>query len=218
MEQDFWHERWTKNEIGFHLKDTNPFLITHWDALGSTSDDTVFVPLCGKSNDLLWLAERVKHVIGIELSQQAIEGFFSENKLTPEVTKGECFTEYRYKNITLLCGDLFQLTQHDLVDCEFVYDRASLIALPPKMRKDYAKKLEELLPNERQRLLLTIEYPQHEMNGPPHAVPPEEVQRLFAERFDIATMESKDILAESQRFKDKGITQMHEHVFLLSRK
>jgi thiopurine S-methyltransferase len=56
------------------------------------------------------------------------------------------------------------------------------------------------------------------MNGPPHAVPPEEVQRLFAERFDIATMESKDILAESQRFKDKGITQMHEHVFLLSRK
>jgi len=218
MHHNFWHERWTKNEIGFHLKDVNPFLKSHWDALGSSSDSTVFVPLCGKSNDLLWLAERVKHVIGIELSQQAIESFFSENKLTPEVTEGTCFIEYRHANITLLCGDFFQLTKNDLASCQFVYDRASLIALPPQMRKDYAVKLNELLPNEKQRLLLTIEYPEYEMSGPPHSVPPKEVQLLFAEELDIAILESKDILADSQRFKDKGVTSMQEHVFLLSRK
>ncbi len=218
MNHNFWHERWSKNEIGFHLKDTNPFLIKHWDTLGSNSNDTVFVPLCGKSNDLIWLAERVNHVIGIELSQQAIECFFSENKLIPDITKSDFFIEYRYKNITLLCGDFFQLTQYDLVDCQFVYDRASLIALPPEMRKDYAVKLNQLLPNEKQRLLITIEYPPHEMNGPPHAVSPKEVQQLFAERFDITTLESKGILAESQRFKNKGVTQMDEHIFLLSKK
>lgn len=218
MKSEFWHERWAKNEIGFHLKSVNPFLIKHWNSLSSNSTDTVFVPLCGKSNDLIWLAERVNRVIGIELSQQAIEDFFSENKLTPELIEREHFIEYRYKNIALLCGDFFQLTQNDLVDCQFVYDRASLIALPPEMRKDYAIKLNELLPNEKQRLLITIEYPQQEMGGPPHSVPPEEVQQLFAKRLDITTLESKDILEESQRFKDKGVTQMNEHIFLLNKK
>lgn len=218
MDADFWHERWKKHEIGFHLKNTNPFLIKHWGTLGSSLNDTVFVPLCGKSIDLIWLANRAKHVIGIELSQQAIEEFFSDNKLAPEITEGEFFIEYRYKNITLLCGDFFKLTQNDLAGCRSVYDRASLIALPPEMRKDYAIKLDELLPNEKQRLLITIEYPQHEMNGPPHSIPPDEVQQLFAGQFEITTLESKNILEESQRFKDKGVTQMHEHIFLLTKK
>ncbi|MEO1889527.1 MAG: thiopurine S-methyltransferase [Cycloclasticus sp.] len=218
MEHSFWHERWDKDEIGFHLKDTNPFLIKHWQRLHADLNNTVFVPLCGKSNDLFWLAKRVKRVIGIELSRQAVEDFFRENKLTPKLTEREFFVEYRYKNITMLCGDFFALTQHDLEDCQFVYDRASLIALPPAMRKDYAIKLNELLPNEKQRLLLTIDYPQHEINGPPHAVPPEEIKQLFAEKFDITTLESKNILAESQRFKDKGVTQMDEYIYLLNKK
>ena len=217
MKHDFWHERWSKNEIGFHLKQTNPFLQKHWPKLQATQRDSVFIPLCGKSHDILWLANQLDQVIGIEISQKATDDFFAENNLTPTITQGKRFIEYKYENITLLCGDFFNLTPNDVAGCQFTYDRASLIALPLEMRIDYAKKLSELIPNEKSRLLITIEYPQHEMTGPPHSVPPEEVQLHFAEQFDITTLESKDILNESQRFKDKGVTQMVEHTYLLTK-
>ncbi|MBL4783726.1 MAG: thiopurine S-methyltransferase [Porticoccaceae bacterium] len=217
MKQEFWHERWAKSEIGFHLDIINPFLKRHWHALGAGSNDTIFVPLCGKSSDLLWLAERVKQVIGVEVSQKAIEDFFSENKLTPTIQQGEHFIKYRFENITLLCGDFFQLTPTDIPDCHFVYDRASLIAFPPDMRKIYVTKLDDLFPGDSRRLLVSIEYPQHEMNGPPHSVPTDEVHHHFSQQYDIQCLESVDILDKAQRFKDKGVTQMHEHVFLLEK-
>lgn len=218
MEASFWHERWEKGQTGFHLDVINPFLRRHWDALGAGSSDTILVPLCGKSSDLLWLAERAKQVIGVELSQKAVEDFFSENKLTPSIKQGEHFIEYRFENITLLCGDFFQLTSADVPSCHFVYDRAAIIAFPPDMRQAYVKRLHKLLPNEVRRLLVTIEYPQHEMNGPPFSVTTDEVQRHFSQQFDISCVESKDILDASPHFKKKGVTQMFEYVFLLNKK
>lgn len=208
MNDDFWHERWAKNEIGFHLIDTNPFLIKHWSALQATISDSVFVPLCGKSNDLIWLSKRVKQVVGVELSQQAVEDFFSDNGFTPIIQKTEHFIEYRYNNITLLCGDFFKLTPTQLSCCHFIYDRASLIAFPADMRKAYVKKLRDLIPDEVRRLLITLEYPQHEMNGPPFSVPSTEVQQHFAQSFRVEELESEDILEKAKRFKDKGVTQM----------
>lgn len=218
MDTNFWHERWAKSEIGFHLNEVNPYLIKYFGALKNTSKASVFVPLCGKSKDLIWLAEHVDQVIGIELSKKAVEDFFEENKLTPSVSQHERFIEYRYANITLLCGDLFQLTSSDLTGCHLVYDRASLIAFPADMRPRYAQKLNEILPNKAQRLLITVDYPQHEMNGPPFSVPPEEVRQHFSPQYDIQCFQSEDILDVSKRFKDKGISRMLEHVFLLTDK
>jgi len=215
MEHKFWHERWKKSEIGFHLHEVNPLLIQYWSALQATVDDTVFVPLCGKSKDLIWLAERVKQVIGVELSQTAVDDFFSDNNLKPIITQGESFIEYRYANITVLCGDFFQLTQADVINCSFVYDRASLIAFPPEMRLAYIEELADLLTEENRRLLITIEYPQNEMNGPPFSVPVYAVERLLSKQHRIERLESKDIIDASPRFKNKGVSAMFEHVFLL---
>lgn len=218
MEHKFWHERWKKSEIGFHLHEVNPLLIQYWSALQATVDDTVFVPLCGKSKDLIWLAERVKQVIGVELSQTAVDDFFSDNNLKPIITQGESFIEYRYTNITVLCGDFFQLTQADVINCSLVYDRASLIAFPPEMRLAYIEKLDDLLTEEKRRLLITIEYPQNEMNGPPFSVPADTVERLLSKQHRIERLDSKDIIDASPRFKNKGVSAMFEHVFLLQRK
>lgn len=218
MDTNFWHERWAKSEIGFHLNEVNPYLIKYFGALKKKSKTSVFVPLCGKSKDLIWLAEQVEHVIGIELSKKAIDDFFSENKLTPSIIQHERFIEYRYANLTLLCGDLFQLTAADLTGHHLVYDRASLIAFPPEMRSSYVKKLDEILPNKAQRLLITVDYPQHEMNGPPFSVPPDEVHQHFSSQYDIQCLQSEDILGASKRFKDRGVTRMLEHVFLLTDK
>ncbi|MDF1829854.1 thiopurine S-methyltransferase [Cycloclasticus pugetii] len=218
MDTNFWHERWAKSEIGFHLNDVNPYLIEHFAALKPKANAAVFVPLCGKSKDLIWLAEHTEKVIGIELSKKAVEDFFKENKLTPSITQGERFSTYRYENLTIICGDLFELTADDVAAYQLVYDRASLIAFPADMRARYVEKLNELLPNKTQRLLITVDYPQHEMSGPPFSVTPDEVQQHFSARYEIQCLVSEDILEQSKRFKAKGVSRMLEHVFLLTEK
>ncbi|ORU89634.1 MAG: thiopurine S-methyltransferase [Cycloclasticus sp. symbiont of Poecilosclerida sp. M] len=218
MEHDFWHERWAKNETGFHLDRANPFLKKHWGTLQASSNDSIFVPLCGKSLDLTWLAQRVKHVIGIELSQKAVDNFFAGNDLKPDISQHENLIEYRYKNVTLYCGDFFQLTPADVNACQFIYDRACLIAFPQEMRRAYANKLLELFPQKTRTLLITLEYPQAEMDGPPFSVQTDEVENLFKLHNSIKCLETKDILEKSQRFKDKGITALLERVFILEKR
>ena len=55
MNPDFWRERWENREIGFHRDAAHPYLTRFWPTLGIAPGSRVFVPLCGKSNDLLWL-------------------------------------------------------------------------------------------------------------------------------------------------------------------
>lgn len=215
MQQDFWHRRWAKDEIGFHLSEVNPLLIKYWQNINPTEGDTVFVPLCGKSKDLLWLAQQGFQVIGAELSQKAVEDFFEEHQLSPIITEKGALSEYRCENIRIFCGDIFKLTADDIDHCHLVYDRASLIAFPPEMRAAYAEKLEEVFPDKRRTLLITLEYPQQQMDGPPFAVLSDEVDRLFSAKMNIKLLQSDDILDASPRFKDKGLTQFIERVFTL---
>ena len=78
MDTDFWLERWQNNQTGFHQDEINSYLTRYWSGLGLTQGSRVLVPLCGKSLDMLWLAEQGHSVVGIELSRLAIEAFFHE--------------------------------------------------------------------------------------------------------------------------------------------
>ena len=52
MDPSFWHQRWAKNEIGFHEPKANPLLVTHFNGLSVPTGGRVFVPLCGKTLDI----------------------------------------------------------------------------------------------------------------------------------------------------------------------
>ena len=216
MEPAFWLERWTKNEIGFHQPDVNPYLRQYWSRLSAKNDSTVFVPLCGKSLDMRWLREQGHHVLGIELAQSATKEFFAELKMNPTVTQVGSFEQWRAGGYTLLCGDFFALTARDLNDVSAVFDRASLIALPPEMREQYAAKMKEIVPASAPTLLVSLTYPQHEMRGPPHSVPEDEVRRLYADR-QVEKLADLDVLdqPENARFKQRGVTKATEQVYLL---
>ena len=218
MKKEFWHQRWALDEIGFHRKDLNPFLLEHWPELNASENDSVFVPLCGKSVDLLWLSQRCKKVLGIELSQKAVEDFFSSNDMTPQITKSEHFSLYQAANIHILCGDLFKLEQADIADCTLIYDRASLVAFPPDMRTLYAKKLDQLFNFPHKRLLITFDYDQQLMNGPPFAVSPNEVNELLAEDYHIKRLESASVIEQNKRFKEKGLSSLFEHIFVIQKR
>ena len=185
MEHQFWKDRWELNQIGFHQEEINEYLSSHWQALGIRDGAPVYVPLCGKSLDMLWLREQGHAVLGIELSEMALVQFFTENQLP--YTRKECghFIEFTSEQIRLLAGDFFSLTPEDIAPIEAVYDRASLIALPPEMRVDYAKHMATLLPAGAHILLISLEYEDGMLKGPPFCVREEEVQQLFSPWFDV---------------------------------
>lgn len=218
MKKEFWLERWERAEIGFHQDETNPWLARYWPRLGAAPESKVFVPLCGKSLDMAWLRKNGHSVLGIELSPLAVEAFFDEQGVTPTTSKSGEFQQCEADGIRLLCGDFFKLTREDLDGATTVYDRASLVALPTEMREQYARHMLDILPGGARTLLVTFEYDQSVMGGPPFAVTPDEVHKLYSEGADVELLERANVLEENERFKARGLTALHENIFMLTRK
>jgi len=215
MQPEFWHQRWQRGETGWHLTEINLHLQEHWPRLGVGAGERVLVPLCGKTLDLLWLAGEGHRVLGVELSPIAVEALFRDNGLTPEVVEDPPFRRYRLDEIEVLCGDFFDLGTAQLGEVAAVYDRASLIALPPELRPRYVTHLEGLIRPETRGLLITLDYDQAQMAGPPFAVREAEVRSLFGTRFDIRRLAELDVLAENPNFRSRGVTSLTEQVYAL---
>lgn len=166
MEKDYWLERWEREEIGFHQNEINLYLRQYWQELNLAPDSKVFVPLCGKSRDMLWLSEQGHSVLGVESSAIAAQAFFTENGYNPHHAARDKFDYYYAGGIQILRGNFFDLSKQDLTKVGAVYDRASMIALPPEMRERYVRWLLSILPPATKTLLITVDYDQQEMAGP----------------------------------------------------
>ena len=215
MEPKFWQERWARNQIGFHLPEVNPYLQRHWPQLALAEGSKVLVPLCGKSLDLMWLASHGHCLMGVELSEQAVEAFFIEQGLTPRIRQRGVFTVYQADQVELWCGDFFALDAEAVADCTALYDRAALIALPPLMRARYCEHLNNLLAPGCQGVLITLDYDQAQKAGPPFAVTDDEVKLLLGEHWTSVVLEEQDILGESWKFVQDGVTRLEERVYQL---
>ncbi|TXH66032.1 MAG: thiopurine S-methyltransferase [Thermomonas sp.] len=217
MQPDFWHQRWADQQIGFHQSTPTPLLLKHWSALGIAPGATVFVPLAGKSLDMAWLAAQGHRVLGVELSQRAVDDFFAEHGLQPEVEITRYGIHHRAGGIELICGDAFGLDAELLRDCAGVFDRAALIALPPALRARYAGELYAALPAGCRGLLVTLEYPQHERDGPPFSVPESEVHALYDGEWNIELRERRPIPPEHPGFVS-GVSRVDTAVYALDRR
>jgi thiopurine S-methyltransferase len=218
MQPDFWHARWQDNQIGFHQDKPTPLLLKHWPSIGMPVGATVFVPLAGKSLDMVWFASQGYRVLGVEISPVAVKQFFAEHGVVPEVHDTPRGTRYTAGNIELVHGDAFALEAADLVDCAAAFDRAALIALPPDLRQRYAGELYAKLPQLCRALLITLEYPPHEKQGPPFSVPESEVRELFGHDWHIDVLERRDILEQQPGFAAEGVTKLETVVYRLNRK
>lgn len=211
MEPAFWHRKWADNQIGFHQAQANPYLQRYWPGLGLPAGSRVLVPLCGKSLDLAWLAGQGYRVRGIELSRRAVEDFFQEQGLEAQVTQQGPFEVWRSGEVELWCGDVFALQAEDVADCVGLYDRAALIALPAPMRARYMALLSRLLPGG-SGLLVTLDYQQELLAGPPFAVADEEVRTGFA-GWQVQEVEARDVIGESPKFLQAGVQRLVERVY-----
>lgn len=216
-----WHARWRDGRIGFHQASVNKLLMKHWPTVCDDPDAEVFVPLCGKSLDMIWLAERGHDVIGVELSDIAIDAFFSENALSRQMRQDGPFTISETRigenggSVEIWCGDFFAFSKDRLKMTSAAYDRASLIALPTDLRRRYAQTLCDLLPANARTLLQVIAYDQSLMNGPPFSVTDAEVTELFKERLAIEHRETRDAAKGSTNLTERGLNLITTSIFVL---
>jgi len=188
MEPAFWHRRWEAREIGFHEGRPNALLVKHFPALALPRNARVYVPLCGKTNDIHWLLASGFRVTGAELSSLAVEELFDELGSTPSVSKVGRLKRYSSQGIDIFQGDILEVTRAALGPVDVIYDRAALVALPTPMRDRYAAALVEQT-NTAPQLAICFEYDQTLVDGPPFSVPAEEVRRLYGARYEITLLE-----------------------------
>jgi len=217
MDEDFWHARWQANQIGFHQNEINPYLVRFWPSLHLEQESRVFVPLCGKTLDMVWLLDQGHTVVGNEISQLAVEAFFAENRLTPGIRQESGFTRWSCDRIEILCGDFFRLTTADIGRIDAFYDRAALIALTQPQRARYAARMTELVEPRTPGLLVTLDYEQQKMQGPPFAVSAWEVSTLYQEGFSVERLAHTEIIESQPRFREAGLNTLYESAYRLQR-
>lgn len=222
MNPEFWQERWQNKRIGFNQPKVNPLLIKYFSALDLPAGSQVFVPLCGKSIDIVWLANQGYNVIGVELVESAVKEFFSEQNISPTVIvhadnpvikcyQGQLTEQNSSQKIALWVGDIFALNTTDISHIDAVYDRAALIAMPPDMRAKYSEQV-TTLSNHAPQLLLTLNYDQNQWAGPPFSITNEQIQQYYSSHYQITELEGEPSTLNAN--PDMAVT---EHVWLLER-
>ncbi len=200
-----WLERWEQGRIGWHEQGGNANLKKHWPDL--TEGSRVLVPFCGKAYDLAWLAHRRLNVVGVELSEIAVEAFFLEQKLEYEVDDRGKLLRYRSQTqpIVLYCGDFFDFESEPF---DALFDRGALVAVPADDRPRYVEHTKGLLMDDAYRLIITLEYDQAAVKGPPFAVMPDEITSYWN---DLQILNRhNDIDNCPPKFKAAGLTEIIE--------
>ena len=184
-DNELWQQSWRDGRMAFHQPEVNPLLVHYWPSLGLSPAARVFVPLCGRSLDLLWLAERGHQVVGCELSPVAVRDFFRLQRVRPRRTRQGALTLWQHGAIRIYCGDFFALTPEHLGPIAAVYDRAALTALPESVRWRYVEHLRRLLPESCPVFLLTAEDPEEGETEDRYPEISGEITRLYRAHYAI---------------------------------
>jgi len=210
-----WLKFWENNETNWHGDNVTQELIEYFELFELEPRDKVFVPLCGKSLDMLYIMNQGFSVIGVEISEIGVRQFFNENNLTYKITKVDDFDLYSTENLEIYCGDFFALTSKHLNMVKSVFDRKSLIALEPEVRQKYVKHLNDIISLGARILLVTLQYPQHQMSGPPFSVNKSEVESLFSMTFESRELRSFNDIENGSKLERAGVDYINNAAYCL---
>lgn len=206
MTHDEWLERWESGRTGWHEEQGNAGLKKHWLA----DAGSVLVPLCGKTPDLVWLARRGHEVVGVELAERAVREFFAEQDLQFVREERGPLALFRCRDlpINVYCGDYFRFSARPFAA---LYDRGALVAVQPSLRPRYVEHTRRLLQPTAAKLIVTLEYDQAVVQGPPFSLTADEVRRFWP---DVEPVEDKDDIANCPpKFRAAGLSECREIIW-----
>lgn len=188
MDAEFWHNLWDKNNIGFHLEDVHKLFLNNFNHLGLKKNSRVFIPLCGKTVDIKWLLDNGYRVVGVELNESAIKELFIFLNINPKIKEVGSLVLYSAENIDIFVGDIFKLNKTTLGKVDATYDRGAIVALPSEMRENYTSLLIDITEKAPQ-LIITFEYKQNLMEGPPFSVGKKQLKDYYGNDYDVKSLE-----------------------------
>ena len=210
---EFWHNRWENQQTGWHRQVYNDLMVKHWPNINAPAGGSVLVPLCGKTLDMLWLAQQGHEVVGLEMVQRAVDAFFTENNLEAKRVEHKDFSEFSSPPFAILHGNVFNLPD-GAKQCDAWYDRAAMIAINPSLRKDYVNLIRNQTKSRAVGLLITFTYPQEQMEGPQFSLTDGDVLSLYSSSFEVELLEKISLEDE----KDRGLSNITSSVFKITRK
>ena len=149
---------------------------------------------------------------GIASGKSIVAGFFEEHNLQFERTPAGPLDRYTatQHTLTLYCGDYFDFQTRPF---DALYDRGALVAFSEDERPRYVEHTNGLLKPDAIRLVITLEYDQRVVNGPPYAVPADKLVAYWDDLIRVG--EKDDIDTCPPKFRQAGLTDIAE-VFWLS--
>ena len=215
MELDFWNQVWKEERLGFDQVEMNHYLKKSLSTWLLETSETIFVPLCGRSIDM-WELHCLGHqIVGVEYVRDALEDFdkkFSLNMRKHFIRDSvECFETEDFK---LYCADFFDLISADIPNGEKplkIWDRASLVALPNDLRREYYRQIEKLSGGNLDWLCLLFTFPAAANFGPPFSVSLTEVQQIMTDKgFNVKVLEERHLEPKNPKFVEAGISEFTE--------
>ena len=211
MDYEFWDNCWGRPTQPFHLIQPHHFL-TQYFSTYFADQERVLLPLCGKTQDLNYLAQQGITAVGVEFNPIAVESFFESSQLKPRIEHfdhGKC---YQADHTELWLADFFELKQQDLGLFNRIFDRASLVALPEALRAAYAKHLVRLVKPGGKVLLVTMDYDETEMSGPPFLVSKLEIEALYPQS-KVKELDRFSILDSHPRWQELELSHLDEVLY-----
>ena len=226
--RNLWNRDKNERKLLFHQSQPNEQLTRYLHRLAKSSNDTknkkkrVLVPLCGKTKDMVYLASNGFDADGVEIVDTAIQELAEDEEFVwDRIVSTSDFIEYKKRfstgDLSIFQGDflLFDKLQGEEEIYDLGFDRASLVAMQPVLREKYAEVMSKLC---KEQLLVTLEYPQEQKQGPPFSVSREEVKRLYEKDYEIELLERNYLLDKYTRWKDQGVTEAYVNVFWLKKR
>ncbi|XP_071962712.1 probable thiopurine S-methyltransferase [Antedon mediterranea] len=180
-----WESFWKTGDTGWHSKNVHPMLEKYAGRfLNDQSNCRVFIPLCGKTVDMKWLADLGHDVVGAEIAKMPILNFFEEQSIeyvkesVPEIPGA---TRYKSKDgkITIYEADLFSMKKDIIGQFDCIWDRGSLVAMEKADRQKYICTMIPLMASDCRYLLAVYDYDSTKASGPPFDVPNSVVAELY---------------------------------------
>jgi len=169
--------------------------------------------------------EQGHQVIGVECADQAINDFFTANKI-PFVCSSLCDTnggqvfETVDRNLKVIQTNFLTLDSVSLnASIDAVWDRGSFGTITYEEQVLYARTMKKLLAPDFRYLLLVLEFDDRMFKGPPFSVTEKRVHQMFGDFCKIEKQESS--LPEHLNLYQKHMRQeleVRETVYLLTDK
>ena len=207
-----WAKAWREGRIGFHRSSPNPNLERYAHVLQNCQN--ILFPLCGKTLDMHYLHQKGHHCFGVERVEKAIHHFFLEWNGIPKRVN----TRYQHQNISIFHQNIFSIGPKELPVIHGIFDRAALVALPVEIRPQYAQHMLSLLAKGGKILLITINMPRPQDQGPPFLVRKESIPDLFSDASTVECLETQRKTPQQEPFLIRsGMPWLEQHIWSITK-